>query len=264
MTTLVVLAHPERRSFNGSWADATVEAARKLGHDVLISDLCAMGFDPVEGPGHYRAPLTAGRFDPLKAQEHASATDRLPDDVRGEIDKLERADRIVFHFPLWWFAPPAILKGWFERVLVNGRMHGVRQRFDSGLFRGKAALFCVTTGSSAEESAFDGKEGDVQMLLWPAAYTLRYLGFDVLQPEIVHGVHGYHKGEAREALQARLRTVLDNHGALMAGWSERPRIAFNADTDFDAHGRLLPDRPSHSLFIRHRAQARARAGTGDP
>ncbi|TYC64406.1 NAD(P)H-dependent oxidoreductase [Marinobacter sp. BW6] len=45
----------------------------------------------------------------------------------------------------------------------------------------------------------------MQMLLWPLAYTFRYLGFDVLRPLIVHGVHGYHKGAAKDDLENRLR-----------------------------------------------------------
>jgi NAD(P)H dehydrogenase (quinone) len=252
MTTLVVLAHPDRRSFNGAWADATEAAAAAQGDRVLRSDLCAMGFDPVESPRNYPGRRPDDRFDPLKAQEEAARAGRLSKDVASEIAKIEAAERIVFHFPIWWFAPPAILKGWFERVLAHGALHDVARRFDSGLCRSKSALFCVTTGSRAEESAFNGKEGDVSLLLWPAAQTLRYLGFTVLRPEIVHGVHGYHRDAAREALEERLKAVLAAQPALLAGLEQRPRLAFNADTDFDETGRLLPDRPSHSPFIRHR------------
>ena len=83
-----------------------------------------------------------------------------------------------------------ILKGWFDRVLAHGLEHDTDRRFDRGRYRGRKALFCVTTGSKATESAYNGREGDVQMLLWPTAMTLRYLGFTVLVPEIIHGVHG--------------------------------------------------------------------------
>lgn len=250
-TTLIILAHPDTRSFNGAWADATEAAARALGHEVLRSDLCQMGFDPVEGPRHHAVHDPAAAFDPLKAHEASVAAGRVAADVAAEVEKIRAADRLVFHFPIWWFAPPAILKGWFDRVFVHGLLHTVDQRFDSGLFRSKPALFCVTTGSKESESAFNGKEGDISMLLWPTAYTLRYLGFDVLEPRVVHGVHGYHKGDAKRALDLRLRDVLGSQAKLMASFDDLPRIRFNADTDFDAQGQLLPDRPSHSLFIRH-------------
>jgi len=250
-TTLIVLAHPDHRSFNGVWAEATRSACKDLGHTVLWSNLVAMNFNPVESANHYPHHGTSRIFDPLKAQEDAAETGRIPADVSPEIEKLRQADRVVFHFPLWWFAPPATLKGWFERVFSHGEMHSVEQRFDRGQFRGKKALFCVTTGSSDAESAFNGKEGDVQMLLWPAAYTLRYLGFSVLVPEVVHGVHGYHRGDRLNKLMQRLRGVLDTHQYRIAGFDERPCMKFNSDDDFDADGILKPSCPSHTRFIRH-------------
>ena len=250
-TTLVILAHPDPRSFNGTWAEATRAASEAAGHEVLWSDLVSMGFDPVERAAHYAATDPAASFDPLKAQEAAAASGRLPPDVTSEIDKLRRADRVVFHFPVWWFAPPAILKGWLDRVLAHGETHSVGARFDKGQFRGRKALFCVTTGSSADESAHNGKEGDIRMLLWPMAYTLRYLGFSVVEPKIVHGVHGYHRDARKTALDARLREFLDSHATLIAAFDTLPLMPFNADTDFDADGRLKSDAPSNSRFIRH-------------
>jgi NAD(P)H dehydrogenase (quinone) len=250
-TTLIVLAHPERRSFNGAWADATATACRDLGHRVLWSDLGAMGFDPAEGPSHYPGHPKGARFDPLKAQAAAADADALPAEVQGEIDKIRAADRVVLHFPMWWFAPPAVLKGWFDRALAHGALHDVDARFDTGQCRGKKALFCVTHGSDAHESAWNGKEGDIRLLLWPAAYTLRYLGFDVLEPVTAHGVHGYQKGAQRAALESRLQALLADQPRLMRGFDRHPLLPFNADSDFDADGRLKPEAESYTPFIRH-------------
>jgi NAD(P)H dehydrogenase (quinone) len=247
-TVLIVLAHPERRSFCGSWAEASADAAARTGAQVLWSDLCGMGFDAVEGPRHY--PAHHGRFDPLKAQETAAAEGRLPPDVLREVEKIEAADTIVFHFPLWWFGPPAILKGWLDRCLVHGRIHDVDRRFDAGLMRGKRALFCVSTGARASESGPGGKEGETRLLLWPLAYTLRYCGFDVAEPLLAHGVHGYFKGADEAALEARLRGVLESQAGVIEGLGERALMPFNADSDFDAEGRLRPGAPSHTPFIR--------------
>lgn len=252
-TTLIVLAHPDPGSFNGAWAEASAQACRARGSEVLESDLCAMGFDAVEGRRHFPFYDGARAFDPLKAQEEAAGAGAIPADVADEIDKLRRAELVIFHFPIWWFAPPAVLKGWFDRVLLHGDLHTVDQRFDTGMFRGKRALICATTGASAAESGPDGKEGDIRLLLWPVAQTLRYLGFTVLQPELVHGVHGYFEGAEEAALRARLAGVLDGQRALLDGLADRPLMRFNADTDFDADGRLKPDSPSHSPFIRHRS-----------
>ena len=246
-TTLIVLVHPEPDSFTAHWARASAEASTALGHDVLVSDLYAQGFDPAEGPVHYRTP---GRFDALKAQEAAAKTGTLPADVAAEVEKVRAADRLIFHFPLWWFAPPAMLKGWFDRALAHHALHDVDRRFDTGPCRGKRALFCVTTGSRATESGPDGKEGDTRLLLWPAAYTLRYTGMTVLDPLLVHGVHGYNRDDRKAALDARLAATLDAQAGLIARFDSLPEMAFNADTDFDETGRLKPGAPSVTPFIR--------------
>ena len=250
-TALIVLAHPDPGSFNGAWAEASAQACRALGYEVLESDLCAMGFDAVEGRRHFPGYAADRAFDPLKAQEEAAGAGTIPADVAREIDKVRAANLLILHFPIWWFAPPAVLKGWFDRVLLHGVLHSVDQRFDSGLCRGKRALFCVTTGASAAESGPDGKEGDLRLLLWPVAQTLRYLGVGVFEPEPVHGVHGYFEGAEEQALRARLTGVLDGQRAMLDGLADRPLMRFNADTDFDADGRLTPDSPSYSPFIRH-------------
>jgi NAD(P)H dehydrogenase (quinone) len=189
---LIVLAHPEPKSFTASWARASAEAAKPAGAEVTWSDLLAMGFDPVEDPRHY--PVSPTPFDPLKAHEAAVSTKTLPPDAGAEAEKILAADAIIFHFPLWWFGPPAILKGWLDRCLIHGALHDIEHRFDAGRLRGKRALFCVSTGASAEECGPGGKEGDVRLLLWPLAYTLRYCGMDVCEPALIHGVHGYYDG----------------------------------------------------------------------
>ncbi len=247
-TTLIVLAHPSRQSFNGAWAEASAAACTAAGHEVLWSDLSGHQFDATEGARHFGKDA-AGPFDPLKAQEAAAAASTLPVDVAAEVEKIRQADQIIFHFPLWWFAPPAVLKGWCDRALVHGGLHTVEERFDTGRCRGKRALFCVTTGASAAECGPGGKEGDVNLLLWPSAYTLRYLGFDVYVPEVVSGVHGYFEGAEETALQARLTGVLDGQSVLVAGLDERPLMRFNADSDFDESGRLKPGVESFSAFI---------------
>lgn len=247
-TTLIILAHPEPQSFNGAWAQASRQAAIDAGHQVLFSDLTAMGFDAVERASHYPA---SDKFDPLKAQE--LAVDAPPADVAGEIEKLEMADLIVFHFPIWWFAPPAVLKGWFDRVLLHGRVHTIEERFGNGKFRGKHALFCVTAGATAEECGPDGKEGDIHLQLWPSAQTLNYLGFTILKPMIEFGVHGYHQGRDKNVLEARLSQTLARQSSVISSFHKREVWPFNLDTDFDATGRLKPKAPSHSAFIRHRS-----------
>ncbi len=238
---LIVTAHPGPESFTRAWAARSRRACEALGYEVLWSDLYEMGFDPAERGALYGQE---GPFDPLKAQEAGA-----PADASAEAARIEAADVVILHFPLWWFGPPAMLKGWCDRVLVHGRLHDVDHRFDTGRCRGKTALFCVSAGVSAAEIGPGGKEGHLDLLLWPLAYTLRYCGFDIAAPVAATGVHGYWQGDDRVALEARLAALLDGQAALIAGLDQRPRWRFNADTDFDETGRLKPDAPRHWPFI---------------
>ena len=225
----IISAHPNPKSFIGAWASASARAAAELGA-VAVSDLYAMQFDPVERASN-----------PLETQYRASAGSAWADDVALEIDKIRAADVIVFHFPIWWFGAPAILKGWLDRCLVHGGLHDVDHRFDRGFCRGKTALFCVSTGATEVEVGPAGKEGRLDLLLWPLAYTLRYCGFEIADPVAVHGVHGYWEGAQKAALEARLTRVLDGQPAVIRTLAARRRWRFNADTDFDTAGQLHPD-----------------------
>ncbi|MEO0485434.1 MAG: NAD(P)H-dependent oxidoreductase [Pseudomonadota bacterium] len=240
---LVVSAHPDPASFTAQWAAASA-AALAADYEVTRTDLYASGFDPAERAALYTDPPHP--FDALKAQ----AAETSPDVAHHMADVLA-AELLVLHFPLWWFAPPAMIKGWYERVLRHGAVHDTGTRFDTGRKRGGRALFCVTTGADEGESARDGKEGHTRLLLMPLAYTLRYCGFEVYEPLTLHGVHGYHRGARAEALTAKLNRTLDAQAGALATLAQRPLLPFNADTDFDPSGRLRPDAVSHHPFIRH-------------
>ena len=110
---------------------------------------------------------------------------------------------------------------------------------------------CVTTGSSAEKCAHNGVEGDTKLMLWPALYSLRYLGFSVVQPFIIHGVRSGLTGAAAEAHDEQLEEMAREYGAFLRELDDAPLVPFNADTDFDERGRLRPEAPSYSPFIRH-------------
>lgn len=105
MNILVILAHPVPGSFNHAIAEAAGEVLRELGHTVVLHDLCAEGFDPLM-PG-------------AEFAKHAV----LPPEIERHCQEAERADGIVIVHPNWWSAPPAILRGWVDRVLRPGRAY---------------------------------------------------------------------------------------------------------------------------------------------
>lgn len=242
MHVLIVQAHPEATSFNGQLTSKARIALEASGHSVTISDLYAERFDPLEAGGHYRDRIDASRFVPLAEQRHASENKTLPFDVLAEIEKLEAADVLVLQFPLWWHGPPAILKGWFDRVFVSGKIYKSRQRYDTGYFRGKRALVSVTTG--APETAFGSgaRGGDMDVMLWPIHYSLHYLGFSVLPPQCHFEAsgHGFDYGSDAET-KRRLRDDIDNWARRVVRLSDEQPLSFPGWADWDGAGRAKGD-----------------------
>ncbi|MEV0433525.1 NAD(P)H-dependent oxidoreductase [Nocardia sp. NPDC050413] len=125
MRVLWVFAHPEPRSLTAQLRTAGIAALREAGHEVIESDLYAMNWNPVVTAGDF-AYDGVERLDVAEESEAALRTGRLAADIRAEHDKLAWADTVVLHFPLWWYGMPAIMKGWLDRVLVQGYAYGVR------------------------------------------------------------------------------------------------------------------------------------------
>lgn len=81
-----------------------------------------MGFDPCERAEHYAGRQQPDRFDVQAEQRHASEHGAIPDAVAAEIERLDRADLLILQYPMWWHLPPAMLKGWLDRVLIYGNL----------------------------------------------------------------------------------------------------------------------------------------------
>ncbi len=113
-----------------------------------------------------------------------------------------RADLLVFQFPIWWFGPPAILKGWLDRVFAYG-VYTSRRRYGTGPFVGKRAVVSVTTGGPAATHEYNGRNGDIQLQLWPVQFSLHYMGFSVLPPVVSCGVGGAIRYASADDLAAR-------------------------------------------------------------
>ncbi|GAA3936910.1 NAD(P)H-dependent oxidoreductase [Actinomadura viridis] len=214
MNVLWVFAHPEQRSMNGALRREGLRALDDMGHRVRQSDLYAMGWDPVVRAADYghdpRERLLVGAVS-----QHAHATGGLSEDIRGEHDKIAWADALVLQFPLWWFGMPAILKGWFDRVFVQGFAFGLKDaegrtlRYGDGGLTGKRAMVVVTAGARASGLRGRGVHGDMEELLFPLHHgTLWYTGMSVLPPLVVPGadrLDGARFGDWAACLRERLR-----------------------------------------------------------
>ncbi len=247
----IVLAHPEKESFNAHLSRLSQQLLSASGWQTSLSDLYAMDFDPREGPHHYASRKDAKIFHAQTEQRYSAENETLPPEVESEIRHLQKCDLLIVHFPLWWFGMPAILKGWMDRVFVYGRMYRSVMRYDKGICVGKKAIACVTTGASEESCSYNGKEGDTQLHLWPILFPFRYLGFDVLQPEVFHGVGGVALIEEREEGLNTLEVYSNRWEKALETLTSRPTVQYNRDNEFDETKRLVSGTPVYSPFVRH-------------
>ncbi|WP_119301186.1 NAD(P)H-dependent oxidoreductase [Dongia deserti] len=189
LKVFLVLAHPERRSFNGAMADTALETLRGLGHDVAFSDLYRMGWDPVSDRRNFATVKNPDFFKQQMEEDHATESNGFAPDVEAEIAKLEAADLMIWQFPLWWFGLPGILKGWVDKVFAFNRIYGRGRFYEKGLYRGRCALLSLTTGGEGIAAYQPGGfNGDINGILRPIQRgMLQFIGYDVLQPQIVWG-----------------------------------------------------------------------------
>ncbi|MHB8772765.1 MAG: NAD(P)H-dependent oxidoreductase [Syntrophales bacterium] len=137
MNVSVILAHPDRGSFNHAIARTAVARLEENGHAVRFHDLHEERFDP----------LLPGAEIPKDAP--------LPAAIQSHCREICAADGIVIVHPNWWGQPPAILKGWIDRVIRPGVAYEFREG-DSGegvprgLLKARAALVFNTTNTLAE------------------------------------------------------------------------------------------------------------------
>jgi len=141
MQHLIIYAHPNPKSFSAAVCDRISALSRGTGNKVVIRDLYHEKFNPV---------LSADDFKALKVGN-------TPKDIIAEQNFVKNSDLITVIFPLWWTGYPAILKGWIDRVLLNG--FAFKHSPESGitpLLTGKKVQLITTMGASVEEYEENG------------------------------------------------------------------------------------------------------------
>lgn len=188
MRVFIVHAHPEPQSFNGAMTREASAALTAAGHDVVVSDLYAMGFNPVSDRRNFTTVADGAYFRQQSEEAHAAQHDGFTADLQAEMDKLFWCDALILQFPLWWFGLPAILKGWVDRVFASGgRIYGGGKWYDRGVFAGKRAMCALTIGGPASMYSAHGLNGPIGDILFPINHgMLAFTGFTVIEPFLVH------------------------------------------------------------------------------
>ena len=188
MNVLIVHAHPEPQSFTAALKNLAVEQLTNAGHQVVVSDLYAMNFNPVASAADFNSRKNPDYLVYALEQRINYENQTIAADIAAEVEKVKAADLIIFSFPLHWFSVPAILKGWIDRVFISGLMYGGKRFYDQGGLKGKKALLSFTLGGRDHMFGDTAIHGEIETMLRPLLRgTLYYVGMDVLPPFI-----GYH------------------------------------------------------------------------
>jgi len=134
MQHALIVAHPNPKSFVASLALAYGEAVEELGHKTIMRDLYGMGFDPC-----------------LKADEIATSAGFAPRaDVVAERVMLDDTDVFALFYPFWMNAPPAMLKGYLDRVFGMGFAYGKGKDGNEPLLCGRKLISFTSSGAPTE------------------------------------------------------------------------------------------------------------------
>ena len=151
MKVSVILAHPVAGSFNHAIASRAVKVLKRNGHEVCFHDLYQEHFDPV---------LTGVEIPKVAT---------LPSAIQRHCAEIAEADGIIVVHPNWWGQPPAILKGWVDRVIRPGVAYEFLEGdkgegIPKGLLKARAAVIFNTSNTPAERES--SVFGDPLETLW--------------------------------------------------------------------------------------------------
>jgi putative NADPH-quinone reductase len=151
MKILLILGHPRKGSFNHAIAETALAALKKNGHNVFFHDLHEENFDPLFKEEDYQKDV---KLDPLTDQH---------------CKEISAADGIIIVHPNWWGQPPAMLKGWVDRVMRPDITYKFEETdsgegIPTGLLKAKVAL--VLNTSDTEEDRELSIFGDPLENIW--------------------------------------------------------------------------------------------------
>ncbi len=200
MKISLILAHPRPGSFNHAIAATAARALRNAGHTVSVHDLYEEAFDP------------------LLPSEEIARDVSLPDDIARHCAEIAATDGIIIVHPDWWGMPPAILKGWIDRVLRPGVAYRFAETdsgegIPAGLLKAKAAIVFNTSNTPRQREV--ETFGDPLERLWKDC-VLRFCGVPVVHRRmfgiIVTSTETERKAWLEEASRLATEIFPGNHG----------------------------------------------------
>ena len=135
MNILIVFANPNPNSLTASFTKHITEFATQRGHSVTTRDLYELNFSPILGRQDFNKLLDG----------------QLPADIQVEHEYIKKADLLLYLYPIWWAGPPALFKGYIDRVFIKGFAY---QKHADGTFTkgltDKKAIIINTMGANTD------------------------------------------------------------------------------------------------------------------
>ncbi|MDX1654274.1 MAG: NAD(P)H-dependent oxidoreductase [Candidatus Competibacteraceae bacterium] len=188
MNVLIVYAHPNPRSFNNAILGTVDTTLRERRHTTRIKDLYRLGRKVI-----------------LDAEDLGRIHQRdIPEDILREQADMAWAQGLVFIYPIWWFGPPAILKGWIDRVFVRGFAFDFTKEGMKGLLGHEKALVLTTLGGDEATYRRNDWQGIISRPLTDG--TLSYCGVQDITHRAFYQVPSV-GDESRRGMLEEVRTL---------------------------------------------------------
>lgn len=155
MNKLVIYAHPWDGSFNHFVLDKVKGILEEKGNSIDIIDLNKDGFNPVMTPADLKVFAKGEYADSLAANY---------------VERLKKADELILIFPIWWYGEPAILKGFYDKVLLKGQVYDQVDHNLKGLLNIKQSK--VITTANISEGIFEALGDPIKNLLVGGVFNM--------------------------------------------------------------------------------------------
>jgi NAD(P)H dehydrogenase (quinone) len=191
---LIILAHPNPESFNHAISKSIEERLVQEGHVVRVRDLYQLGFEPLLSLEEWK--------------RYESQAGETPEDVKTEQAEIQWANHLILIYPTWWWSPPAMMKGYLDRIFTpvfafEADVAGIR-----GKLQDKKVSIIQTTGAEESFIKENGMDESVRKLMGIGIFG--FCGMQVANHQFLMGISGKSYEE--------LKVVLTEVDAMVSEW----------------------------------------------
>ena len=187
MKLYILLAHPDKESFNGKIFETYIQRAVELGHEIKTQSLGELNFDPILWKGY-------------------KVIQELEPDLKKAQEYIQWCEKWVIIYPIWWGNLPALLKGFIDRVLYSGfaYKYHTNDPFWDKLLKGRSAQIITTSDAPSWWIWWQYRNSDLNAL---KRATLEFCG---ISPVLVKRIDRlrYRSVQDREKILEEIKKIV--------------------------------------------------------